>query len=162
MQSAGRDDDQPSLALSTDGKTVYLVWAGYLACGTNQCGDIFFAKVDGGVVGPEGQVTQTADEDENTPRAVIDKYNRLIVGYKHFNQANFADVYITWSYDLSTFAKPVNLTPNTDNQDDQGPSSFALHPDTGVPHLIYYSVIPNSNPLNAEVMHAFFVPVAVK
>ncbi len=164
IPGVGRDDDQPSLAKDVDGKTLYLTWAGYLPCATKsgKCGEIFFTKIDAGGPGVIGSVTETADENENTPRAVVDRYGRLIVAFVHFNKDNFADIYLTWSADKSNFAPVKNLTPGTDAQDDTGLSSFALHPLSGVPHLVYYSVLAGTNPLNSEIMHVSFVPAAVR
>jgi hypothetical protein len=145
----GRTDVQAHLARGI-GRALELVWTAFTPCSAGACGDILAATIEGTQVGSVRHVTSTPDVNEVTPLAVVDKTGRLIVGY-----SSRRDAYLVWSTGASSFSAPMNLAPGS-TATWEYLDALALDPVTGAPHVLYTRVFPGTQPLNAEIMHAFW------
>ncbi len=149
----GLTDVQAQLARGP-GRTLELVWTAMSRCSAGACGDIFAATIEGTSIGAPRAVTNTRDASELKPLAVVDGTGRLIVGY-----SSNRDAFLVWSTGPSTFSSPMNLAP-------ESPSTWeyldalAIDPTSGAPHALFTKVLPGTQPLNAEIMHAFWAPDA--
>ncbi|MGI5865259.1 MAG: hypothetical protein ACOX6T_24835 [Myxococcales bacterium] len=150
-----RDDTNPKIAAGPDG-SVSVVWLGSPPCATasGTCGEIFLRTIREGVPGPEINATNTGDISESAPAFTVDPFGRPIVAFHVMNAQRYADIFVTWADDGVTFAEPRLLTPGTEAQDDWMPWSIAIHPETGLPHVLYTTILGGTNPLNSEIMHA--------
>jgi hypothetical protein len=155
LDAVGASDVQAHLTRGA-GRGLELVWTAFSACSSsgNACGDVVTATIEGTNAAPARHVTSTPDVNEVSPLAVVDKAGRLLVGYSHDK-----DTFLTWATDPQTFAPEKNLTAGTDATWELL-SALAIDPVTGAPHVLYEQVLPGTQPLNAEIMHTFWVPDA--
>ena len=154
-----QDDTSPDIAVGPDGTTVHVVWQGNQSCGPATCSDIRYARSTGGAFSAPVDVTTTPNDPEGQPRLAVDACGRPVVTYPRANAANYFDVLITLSSDNgASFEAEHNITHDTDGSDEWMPYSLVMHPITHFPHLTFVSIMPGTDPLDTEVMHAQFAP----
>lgn len=147
------------IALDPDGSTLHVVFVGDADCGTATCSDIMYTRIIDGDVQLPVHATSTAApaDDEKGPLLAIDAGGRVLVAFQRSNASDFFDIFFTWSQDGAAWSTPRNVT-NSADVDDWMLWSMAVDPLTQRPHLSYTKILAGTNPLDAEVMHAWLAP----
>ncbi len=147
---ASRDDIDVQLALGPDGDTVHAVW---IADATDsEC--LYQRKRAGTAWTTAVSVSNSPSANDRVCTLGVDSQGRILAAWHQPNASNQEDVMFSWSADGLAFKAAKSATPDTTTTTEWFPSVIAFEPDTGVPHLIYERIIPMTNPLNTQIMHA--------
>jgi hypothetical protein len=150
------DHADMSISLAFAGGTVHAAWGADLPCTAGTCRNILYTQLDGAEWTAPVIASQEATPGDFSPSLAVNDAGHVFIAFHRDNVDSKSDVYITSSIDGIEFAAPCNLT-RTDAENEWMPSSLQFHPDTGALHLLFETFVPDSDPLDTEITHAFLV-----
>ncbi len=152
--TAGHDD--LSVTVASAGGAVHAAWSADLPCGDGTCRTLQYSHLDGATWSDPATASQGGAPADLAPSLAIAADGTVYIAFWRDNADAKADVYLTRATDGETFAAPCNLT-RTDADNEWMPSALQLDPRTGALHLLYEAFVPDSDPLDTEIVHAWLL-----